>query len=58
MGGHEANIEFAQKLAQVSDPRQFNDITRRAAQARTPSALFEAWVNGRLSNPVTMRRTL
>jgi hypothetical protein len=50
MGGHQANIEFAEKLSQITDPAMLNDVTRRAALARTTDALFEAWVNGLLSS--------
>lgn len=54
MGGHKANIEFAQKLDFIKgNERLVNDIARRASMARTPDALFEAWVNGILSSPVT-----
>jgi len=53
MGGHKANMEFAQKLAAVSDPKKIAAITRKGAMARTQDALYEAWVNGLLSSPVT-----
>jgi hypothetical protein len=53
MGGHQANIDFAEKLSRITDPRMLNDVTRRAAMARSTDALFEAWVNGLLSSLVT-----
>lgn len=53
MGGAKANVEFARQLQTISDLREFNDVARRAASANSPSKLYEAWVNGRLSNPVT-----
>lgn len=53
LGGHTANIRFAQQLADITDPAKLNAVIRKSAMARTKDALFEAWVNGLLSSPVT-----
>lgn len=53
MGGHAANIRFAQQLSDIANPAQLNAIIRKGGWARTQDALFEAWVNGALSAPAT-----
>jgi hypothetical protein len=53
MGGHRSNVEFAQKLADISDPKKLNAVVRGTAMARTKDALFEGWINGLLSGPAT-----
>lgn len=53
MGGHDANIHFAKQLEAITDPKQLNAVIRKSWQARTKDALYEAWVNGLLSGPVT-----
>lgn len=53
MGGHAANIRFAQQLSDIVDPKKLNAVTRKSAVARTQDALYEAWINGLLSSPVT-----
>lgn len=53
MGGHKLNVEFAQKLAGISDPKKLHAVIRRGAMARTKDAIFEAWINGLLSAPAT-----
>lgn len=53
MGGHAANADFAMKLAAISNPKRLAAVTRKGAMARTQDSLFEAWVNGLLSGPVT-----
>jgi len=53
MGGHAANIEFARKLADITDPAALNAVIRKSAFARGRDGLYEAWVNGLLSGPVT-----
>ena len=53
MGGHAANIKFAQQLADITDPAALNAVIRKGAMARGKDALYEAWVNGLLSGPVT-----
>lgn len=53
MGGHAANIRFAQQLADITDPAKLNAVIRKGVMARNGDALYEAWVNGLLSSPVT-----
>lgn len=53
MGGHAANIRFAQQLSEITDPAKLAAVTRKGATARTQDALYEAWVNGLLSTPAT-----
>jgi hypothetical protein len=53
MGGHDANILFARQLSEITDPKKLNAVIRKSWQARTKDALYEAWVNGLLSGPVT-----
>ena len=53
MGGHKANIEFAQKLSDIVDPVKLNAVIRGSALARGKDALFEGWINGLLSSPAT-----
>lgn len=53
MGGYAVNIKFARQLAEISDPKKLNALTRKGALARTQDALFEVWVNGLLSGPQT-----
>jgi hypothetical protein len=53
MGGHRANMEFAQKLADISDPAKLNAVVRKTAMGRTKDAMFEGWINGLLSGPAT-----
>lgn len=53
MGGQPANMKFAQQLADITDPAALNAVIRKGAMARGKDALYEAWVNGLLSGPVT-----
>lgn len=53
MGGLDANMRFAQQLADITDPAALSAVIRKGAGARTADALFEAWVNGLLSGPAT-----
>jgi hypothetical protein len=53
MGGHKANMDFAAKLSMISDPKRLAAITRKGSLARNQDALYEAWINGLLSSPVT-----
>lgn len=53
MGGHSVNVEFAKKLAAITDAKTLNAVVRRGALARTNSAVLEVYINGLLSGPST-----
>lgn len=55
-GGTEASTDLARRLTSVGNninTSQINEITKRAASARTLDAVTEAWTLGLLTNPAT-----
>lgn len=55
MGGHDMNVKFAKTLQDIAqfNPGALNAAIRKGALARSQNAVFEMWVNGLLSSPVT-----
>lgn len=52
-GGDKVAIELAEKIATLDTPEQINAFARQASKATKTEMVFEAWINGLLSNPVT-----
>lgn len=53
LGGLEANSDLARLLDTITDPEKLNAVARRGSEANTWDAMYEAYVNGLLSGPVT-----
>jgi len=52
-GGAENSRNLAGQLAQLEGPHQINTFVKQAAGAKTKAMVYEAWINGLLSNPAT-----
>jgi len=52
-GGAENSRTLAGQLAQLEGPHQINTFVKQASGAKTKAMIYEAWINGLLSNPST-----